>query len=91
MYLYNKVCIKDYGHKVVVCIPVYVQSYALGEEAIRLTDFDSLRIKYNVRIVNEQLDYTFGCFDHSSQFKQWLKMIYNYKKMRTFYTICLFT
>ena len=65
-YIYNKVEQKDYGHKVVVCIPVYGQSYALGEEATRITNFDSLRIKYNGRIVTEKLDYTFGYFDHSS-------------------------
>lgn len=80
VYLYNKVYIKDYGHKVVVCIPVYGQSYALGEEATRLTDFDSLRIKNNGRIVTEKLDYTFGYFDHSSQFKQWIKRILHYDK-----------
>ena len=73
-YLYKE-CHKDYGHKVVVCIPVYGQSYALGEEATRITNFDSLRIKYNGRIVTEKLDYTFGYFDHSSQFKQWIKRI----------------
>ena len=48
------------GKKVVLCIPVYGQSLALGEEAIRITDFDSLRIKYNGRIVNEHLTYLFG-------------------------------
>ena len=63
-----------------VCIPVYGQSYALGEEATRLTNFDSLRIKYNGRIVTEKLDYTFGYFDHSSQFKQWIKRILHYDK-----------
>ena len=80
VYIYNKVENKDYGHKVVVCIPVYGQSYALGEEATRITDFDSLRIKYNGRIVTEKLDYTFGYFDHSSQFKQWIKRILHYDK-----------
>lgn len=80
LYIYNKVFPKDYGHKVIVCIPVYGQSYALGEEATRITDFDSLRIKYNGRIVTEQLDYTFGYFDHSSQFKQWIKRILHYDK-----------
>ena len=35
------------GHKTVICIPVYGQSLALGEEAVRITDFDSLKIKYN--------------------------------------------
>ncbi len=79
-YIYNKVCSSNYGHKVVVCIPVYGQSYALGEEAIRITDFDSLRIKYNGRILTEKLDYTFGYFDHSSLFKQWVKRILHYNK-----------
>ena len=79
-FIYNKVSQKDYGHKVVVCIPVYGQSYALGEEATRITNFDSLRIKYNGRIVTEKLDYTFGYFDHSSQFKQWVKRILHYDK-----------
>ena len=55
IYIYNKVFPVEYGHKVVVCIPVYGQSYALGEEATRITDFDSLRIKYNGRIVTEKL------------------------------------
>ena len=75
-----KGCQKDYGHMVVVCIPVYGQSYALGEEAQRITNFDSLRIKYNGRIVTEKLDYVFGYYDHSSQFKQWLKRILHYDK-----------
>ena len=79
-YMYNKKFPQDYGHKVVVCIPVYGQSYALGEEAKRITDFDSLRIKYNGRIVTEKLDYTFGYYDHSSQFKQWVKRILHYDK-----------
>lgn len=70
----------NYGHKVVICVPVYGQSYALGEEATRITDFDSLRIKYNGRIVTEKLDYTFGYFDHSSQLKQWFKRILHYDK-----------
>ena len=79
-YIYNKVYTKDYGHKVVVCIPVYGQSLALGEEATRITNFDSLKIKYNGRIVTEQLDYSFGYFDHSSQFKQWIKRVLHYDK-----------
>ncbi len=48
------------GHKTVICIPVYGQSLALGEEAARITDFDSLRINYDGRIVNEHLNYQFG-------------------------------
>lgn len=48
------------GHRVVVCIPIYGQSLALGEEAIRITNFDSLKINYDGRIVNEHLNYLFG-------------------------------
>ncbi len=80
IYLFNKVYSRDYGHKVVVCIPVYGQSLALGEEATRITNFDSLRIKYNGRIVTEKLDHSFGYFDHSSQLKQLLKRILHYDK-----------
>jgi hypothetical protein len=69
----------DYGHKVVICIPVYGQSLALGEEAVRITDFDSLRIKYNGRIVTECLDYGFGYIDDSVK-KQRLKKFLHYRK-----------
>ena len=55
----------NYSHKVVVCVPVYGQSFALGEEAVRITNFDSLREKNNGRIMTERLDYEFGYFDYS--------------------------
>lgn len=80
LYIYNKVSPKDYDHKVVVCIPVYGQSYALGEEATRITNFDSLRVKYNGRIVTENMNYSFGFYDSESQFKQWIKRILHYDK-----------
>ena len=70
----------DDSHKVIICIPVYGQSYALGEEAIRITDFDSLRINYNGRIVTEQLDYSFGYFDPTSRLKQFIKRLFHYDK-----------
>lgn len=70
----------DYEKKVVLCIPVYGQSYALGEEAVRITNFDSLRIKYNGRIVTEHLDYEFGYYDHSSRLKQYIKRLLHYDK-----------
>jgi hypothetical protein len=79
-YLYIKEKTTDWGHKIVICIPVYGQSYALGEEAIRITDFDSLRINYNGRIVTEQLDYTFGYFDPTSRLKQYVKRLFHYDK-----------
>lgn len=71
---------KGFGHKVVVCIPVYGQSYALGEEAVRITDFDSLRIKYNGRIVTEHMGHVFGYYDHSNRYKQYLKRLFHYDK-----------
>lgn len=80
LYIYNKVGKKGFGHKVVVCIPVYGQSYALGEEAVRITDFDSLRIKYNGRIVTEHMGHVFGYYDHSNRYKQYLKRLFHYDK-----------
>ena len=80
IFLFIKEKTTDYGHKVVLCIPVYGQSYALGEEANRITDFDSLRIKYDGRIVTEHLDYVFGYYDHSSRLKQYIKRLLHYDK-----------
>lgn len=79
-YLYIKEKTTVYDHKVVLCIPVYGQSYALGEEAIRITDFDSLRTKYDGRIVTEHMDYVFGYYDHSSRLKQYVKRLLHYDK-----------
>ena len=63
---------KESSPKTVLCIPVYGQSLALGEEAERITDFDSLASYANGRIVTENLDHTFGYFDNDDT-KQWLK------------------
>lgn len=81
-YTYNYIKEKkmDYGQKVVICIPVYGQSYALGEEAIRITNFDSLRIKYDDRIVTEQLNHAYGYFDPTSRLKQYFKRLLHYDK-----------
>ena len=79
-YLYIKEKTTVYDHKVVVCIPVFGQSYALGEEATRITDFDSLKIKYDGRIVTEHMDYVFGYYDHSSRLKQYVKRLLHYDK-----------
>ena len=59
------------GHRVVLCIPVYGQSLALGEEAVRITDFDSIRIKYDGRIVNENLNYKYGSYSN----KKWKRIL----------------
>ena len=69
----------DVSDKVIVCIPVYGQSLALGEEAIRITDFDELSEKFHDRIVTENIDDKFGYFD-SSGFIQYLKRLLHYRK-----------
>ena len=68
--------------KVVLCIPVYGQSLALGEEANLITDFDTFITNSHRRIVTENLDYKFGYFDGNS-FKQMAKRLLHYRK-RTF-------
>lgn len=70
---------KPEGHKVVVCIPVYGQSLALGEEAERITDFDSLENYANGRIVTENLDHHFGYFDNDD-LKKFAKKMIKYKR-----------
>lgn len=78
-YIFIKEKTTDYGHKVVLCIPVYGQSLALGEEATRITDFDSLRINYDGRIVNEHLNYEFGGYAEE-RFKRTIKRFFNIHK-----------
>ena len=72
-------CQKDYDHKTVLCIPVYGQSLALGEEAERMTDFDSLAAYADGRIVTEELDHSFGYFEND-KFKHWIKKTVGYQK-----------
>ncbi|MGN0221181.1 MAG: sialate O-acetylesterase [Prevotella sp.] len=49
--------------KVVVCVPVYGQSLALGEEAELVTDIGRLSEKWNGRLVGEGLDDGFGYYE----------------------------
>ena len=72
-------CHKVYEHKTVLCIPVYGQSLALGEEAERITNFDSLADYANGRIVTENLDHNYGYFDNND-LKQFAKKMVNYQK-----------
>ena len=73
-------CIKEPdSDKVVICIPVYGQSLALGEEAERITDFDSLSSYANGRIVTKDLDHDFGYFDINS-IKESAKKLIRYRK-----------
>lgn len=63
---------KDSKKKTVLAIPVYGQSLALGEEAIRITNFDSLTEQCQHLVVTENLDEKFGFFSNT-EFKQWFK------------------
>ena len=67
------------SRRVVLCIPVYGQSLALGEEAKRITDFDSLAAYANGRIVTENLDHNYGYFDND-KLKQFTKKLIKYQK-----------
>ncbi len=67
------------SHQTVLCVPVYGQSLALGEEAILITNFDSLKDNSEGRIVTENLDYEFGYFDNND-LKLWGKKLIGYQK-----------
>lgn len=67
------------NYHMVICIPVYGQSLALGEEAERITDFDSLANYADGRIITEYLDHRFGYFDNDD-LKQFVKKVLNYQK-----------
>lgn len=58
----------------VLAIPVYGQSLALGEEAVRVTDFELFVKRTNHSVVTENLDEEFGYFSDTHS-KQWLKKI----------------
>lgn len=62
--------------KTVLAIPVYGQSLALGEEAIRITDFDTLATATNHMVLTENLDEKFGYLSETP-FKQWVKKVVN--------------
>ncbi len=72
-------CHQNEEKKVVICVPVYGQSLALGEEAERITDFDSLAAYADGRIVTQNLDHAFGYFDNDD-FKEWAKKTIRYQK-----------
>ncbi len=72
-------CQQENKVNVVMCIPVYGQSLALGEEAERTTNFDSLAKHANGRIVTQDLDYNYGYFDNNN-FKLWAKKMLRYQK-----------
>ena len=71
-------CNNNYEHKTVICIPVYGQSLALGVDAERITNFDSLGNYANGRIVTEHMDHEFGYYD-LNKMKQWAKKTLHYQ------------
>lgn len=71
----------DGERKTVICVPVYGQSLALGEEAEQTTDMDSLNDVYGGRIVSENMDGRFG-FYHSGSFTRAVKRFIGYGKRR---------
>ena len=82
IYVYNQIVYGDKipdGHKVMVCIPVYGQSLALGEQADRITDFEEMVKQANGRILSEYLDYAFGFYDAKHIDKQGWKKFLHYR------------
>ena len=67
--------------KVVVCVPVYGQSLAMGEESELVTDIDGLTNKWNGRLVGEGLDDGFGYYEDRS-WKKKIKRLIRYDNRR---------
>ena len=67
--------------KVVVCVPVYGQSLAMGEESELVTDIDGLTNKWNGRLVGEGLDDEFGYYEDRS-WKKKIKRLIRYDNRR---------
>ena len=67
--------------KVVVCVPVYGQSLAMGEESELVTDIDGLTKKWNGRLVGEGLDDGFGYYEDRG-WKKRIKRLIRYGNRR---------
>ena len=67
--------------RVVVCVPVYGQSLAMGEESELVTDIDGLTNKWNGRLVGEGLDDEFGYYEDRS-WKKKIKRLIRYDNRR---------
>ena len=67
--------------KVVVCVPVYGQSLAMGEEAELVTDIDGLSKKWEGRLVGEGLNDRFGYYEDIS-WKKNIKRLIRYGNRR---------
>ena len=67
--------------RVVVCVPVYGQSLAMGEEAELVTDIDGLSSKWEGRLVGEGLNEGFGYYEDRS-WKKKIKRLIRYGNRR---------
>lgn len=72
-------CRNNREHKTVICIPVYGQSLALGVDAERITDFDSLASYAGGRILTENLDHRYGYYD-TDEMKLFIKKLLRHQK-----------
>ena len=74
-------CNEDAKQKVVVCVPVYGQSLAMGEEAELLTDISGRTEKWNGKLVGEGLDDEFGYYEDTG-WKRQAKRLIKYSNRR---------
>lgn len=65
--------------KTVICIPVYGQSLALGIDADRITNLDSLANYADGRIVTENMDHQFGYYN-LNELKLLFQKAFHYQK-----------
>ena len=65
--------------KTVICIPVYGQSLALGIDADRITNLDSLANYADGRIVTEYMDHQFGYYN-LNELKLFFQKAFHYQK-----------
>jgi hypothetical protein len=72
-------CQNSQEKKTVICIPVYGQSLALGIDAERITDLDSLSNYADGRIVTEKMDHQFGYYN-LNETKLYFQKLLHYQK-----------
>lgn len=65
---------RDHKKKTVLAIPVYGQSLALGEQSLRITDFNLFSRQLHHHVLTENMDEEFGYLSNT-HFKQWAKKI----------------
>ncbi|MGC4234433.1 MAG: sialate O-acetylesterase, partial [Niabella sp.] len=68
-------CSNEKRSGTVLAIPIYGQSLALGEESIRITNFDTFINKCKHRVLTENLDEDFGYFSDTHLKQRFKKLI----------------